>query len=1015
MLMAAMVAWAAPVSENQAKQIAAQFAAQQIAAARGSQTVVPQLAMKQAEGAFYVYNVGSRDGFVVVSGDDRTPAILGYATSGSFDEQTIPDNMRAWLQGYADQIEYANAHPGALAPIQRAAREPIAPLVTSTWGQGAPYNNMCPVDPETEAQCVTGCAATAMAQVVNYHKSPAKTIATIPAYTTDSRGINVPAMAPTTIDWANMLDDYSGSSTTKQKNAVATLMKLCGASINMNYTSNVSGAMGTAVAPALVKYFAFDNRIFYADRAQFTTLSWESMIYGELAAKRPVFYDGQSAGGGHAFVVDGYDGNGLFHVNWGWNGSSDNYFLLSILNPYSTEGIGASTTDDGYSFVQHAIINAQPVAATSTLATASLSTYAMSVSGSKTLTRQADGNFVAGAVLTILNVTGSTRTFYGGLGVFDGNDNLMGGTCYVYDEVSDDSGWQNLLVSNFAFGAGYPDGVYKIKAVSSDGSLDMMIPNAYSNIFYIQAVISGNTCTLTEPVVDLSGTITVDGPTMTDSPINLKINVQNQGTDFSDEVYLLVDGSLAGGQFFEIAAGQTTEFEMEFKVEEPGTKTVQIICYDGEGSMIIAEKQITVVPSNHQLVWSISLLNGDEQNVVKENKVRFNVTVKNVGESNFGNLMATVIRQMNAEDKFELWKYEATKQSVKAGETLTFEAEFDALETGKTYSLEVQYMLNGEMTPGENPNYVNFTTEFSGTNPDPEPEPDPDADAELSIVINIDNLDESSSFAELHTSTVSGSVVVTNTGTVDYNNTVEVDLFRYNSSTEKWAYLKGNVYEDQTIKKNAQKTYNFSFDNLNNGEIYGVAVFYKKNETDEEYELVYFYTNIVAEDEPMLTATFSFPDVTNGILTNNTLTGSAVITNSGTTSYSNYTAFELYEWSKGDEWNAVDESIQYNVVTLAVGASTTKNFEYTNLQNGKTYCVLMWYAKDAENWDYVVSPSFTINLTTGVERMGAADVEVNVYTVDGRLVAKLPQSKVAQLLRKQPKGIYIVGGKKLKN
>jgi hypothetical protein len=317
------------------------------------------------------------------------------------------------------------------------------------------------------------------------------------------------------------------------------------------------------------------------------------------------------------------------------------------------------------------------------------------------------------------------------------------------------------------------------------------------------------------------------------------------------------------------------------------------------------------------------------------------------------------------------------------------------------------------MTPGENPNYVNFTTEFSGTNPDPEP--DPDADAELSIAINIDNLDESSSFAELHTSTVSGSVVVTNVGTVDYNNTVEVDLFRYNSSTEKWAYLKGNVYEDQTIKKNAQKTYNFSFDNLNNGEIYGVAVFYKKNETDEEYELVYFYTNIVAEDEPMLTATFSFPDVTNGILTNNTLTGSAVITNSGTTSYSNYTAFELYEWSKGDEWNAVDESIQYNVVTLAVGASTTKNFEYTNLQNGKTYCVLMWYAKDAENWDYVVSPSFTINLTTGVERMGAADVEVNVYTVDGRLVAKLPQSKVAQLLRKQPKGIYIIGGKKLKN
>jgi hypothetical protein len=288
-----------------------------------------------------VFNVGEQDGFVIVSGDDRTPAIMGYASEGTFKSDELPQNMKAWLEGYAEQIEWLG-HQKSPRHLTLNDGEPatdhasVAPLITTRWNQGSPYNDLCPIDPTNDNErSVTGCVATAMAQVLAYHRAPNRTVRPIPAFTTERAGIFVDEMPVSALDWSNKLNTYKGSKSDAQNKSVATLMLLCGASVEMDYTANSSGASSDIIVSALRTYFGYASSTHRADRNNYRATDWDALIYGELANCRPVLYGGHSAGGGHAFVIDGYDHDGLYHVNWGWGGQCDGYFLLSVLNPDS--------------------------------------------------------------------------------------------------------------------------------------------------------------------------------------------------------------------------------------------------------------------------------------------------------------------------------------------------------------------------------------------------------------------------------------------------------------------------------------------------------------------------------------------------------------------------------------------------------------------------------------------------------------------------------------------------------
>lgn len=395
---------AAPVTRSEAQQTALEFMARKgmpSGSADLSYRAPRRTSESQEQAYYYVFNADDGHGFVVVSGDDRTEQVLGYSTSGTFDEETLPAHVRSFLQFYADEIQYiddAHLEIARRAPRNDAAEEDdypeVLPLLTSQWDQSSPYSDLCPNG------FPTGCAATSTAQVMYYHKWPAATQAEIPAYRTMTRNLQVKAVPEgSVLNWDAMLDSYQGNASTESRRAVAELMSYVGASIMMDYDFMGSGAMSSDIGPALNEYF--DYQVTYLLRDNFTLAAFEDSVYQQLAAGLPVIYNGHSSGGGHSFVVDGYGGDHYFHVNWGWGGTSDNYFLLSVLNPYNNSSIGASSSSDGFSYGQD-VLFVKP----------RMQTRVESNSGQIVLQGVTD----RGVIAEFYNITYSTRSFEIGLG-----------------------------------------------------------------------------------------------------------------------------------------------------------------------------------------------------------------------------------------------------------------------------------------------------------------------------------------------------------------------------------------------------------------------------------------------------------------------------------------------------------------------------------------------------------------------------------------------------------------------
>ena len=309
-------------------------------------------------------------GFVMVSADDAAEALLGYSDTAVFSPEAISPSQKAWIQEYASQVSWAAAHPTTptRASESRPVRAAIKPLLTTQWNQTTPYNNLCPKVKNSSGASVTaptGCVATASAQVMRYHKYPAKGTGSISYdYSTpyDGKKTNSMDFSSVTFDWANMSDTYTdGSYTNAQATAVATLMKAVGAAAQMQYGPNESGASTIEQWISLYTYFGYSKSAAYNDRSWYGLYDWEDLIYNSLKNDGPALLGGQSGTGGHAFVCDGYQSDGFFHINWGWGSMSDGYFLLTALTPAS-QGTGGS--QGGYNFEQNAITGIRPSSAT---------------------------------------------------------------------------------------------------------------------------------------------------------------------------------------------------------------------------------------------------------------------------------------------------------------------------------------------------------------------------------------------------------------------------------------------------------------------------------------------------------------------------------------------------------------------------------------------------------------------------------------------------------------------------
>lgn len=318
---------------------------------------------------YYVFPFGENKGFAIVSGDDDMPEIVGYADHGTYDANNMPAAMAAFLNNYRATIEAVKqgnasaikniAEAKALRANSTRATTAVSPLLGDIkWNQSEPYNNMCPKYDGTNLSA-TGCVATAMAQVMMYWKYPNELKADIQGYKTSTHELTVAGeLKGQKYDWDNMLPTYTNNNYTQnQADAVAKLMLHCGKAVEMDYGEE-SGAI---VTPGrLAKYFGYDSDLMLdLMRSCFTLAEWTAIIDKELQAKRPILYSGRTTNGGHQFVCDGSDGNGLYHINWGWGGYQDGYFDITILNP-GQGGIGAGNVTDGYNRGCDMIIGIQP-------------------------------------------------------------------------------------------------------------------------------------------------------------------------------------------------------------------------------------------------------------------------------------------------------------------------------------------------------------------------------------------------------------------------------------------------------------------------------------------------------------------------------------------------------------------------------------------------------------------------------------------------------------------------------
>ena len=310
--------------------------------------VYTQYQINQTTPAVYVFNAANNQGFVLVSAEDNARAVLGYSDEGSIDAEHLPANMRAWLQMYADELARA-AQLSAATAAQRAVDlyPTVEPLLGNTsWNQNAPYNNHCPIDPNTQERSVTGCMATATAQVMYHHKYP-KTGTGSYSYWCGWETLSVD-YSKETYDWDNMLPSYRGDYTQVQSDAVAKLMYHVGVACNMWYGSNASGAgMGSGMQ-AIVRNFDYDAAIRVLMKDYMDEEMLMDVIAEDLQASRPIMIEALTKRQeGHAFVLDGMKADGYIHINWGWGGYGNGYFALSAMNP-ENQGIGGASDNGAF-------------------------------------------------------------------------------------------------------------------------------------------------------------------------------------------------------------------------------------------------------------------------------------------------------------------------------------------------------------------------------------------------------------------------------------------------------------------------------------------------------------------------------------------------------------------------------------------------------------------------------------------------------------------------------------------
>ena len=700
-------AWAATINEQQARTIATRFMA-----GHGMRSTSLKLAHKaptlhatagSGQTAYYVYNASG--GYVIVAGDDRAPSVLGYSDHGTFDSQDVPEALQYLLEGYAAQIDEL-ARGGKSAPQLRGTA-PISPLVTASWSQNNPYNILLPYLP-SGSHAHVGCVATALSQVMYFWKWPARPTRPILAYTSvtasngDTLRIDMPELPVIDFNWEVMKDTYETSDTlSAAARAAATLSLYSAQAVQMTFKKTSSGATTSSIPNFAATYFDYDASAHMEYRTNYSTQGWADLIYNELAAGRPVIYSGSKKTGGHAFICDGYDGNGMFHFNWGWNGSSNGYFLLNVLNP-DLQGTGSASGTYGYILDQGVIVGFQPNQGGSHIFELTATDVALnSYTGTRYYSSDPFEIVVSGR---FHNYTSDTLDVRFGWGLF--KDGVMIENLYSAYNHTLRPGYRHTHTNReLTFGANRTSGTYRILPMYTEYSQDNWRPCAGADRNYIEVTINGNTMTATGHGTAATRDYTINDITVTGNmhvgrPVDFTMNLTNNGESSNELLYMFANGSFVSAGYVGLEKGETGDIPFMYMPGTAGNHTITWSWKD-DGTNPIASRNITIanMPAA-TLTATIKVLNvtDADNHIITSDKFSIEVNVTNAGSTPYDEDISVKLYKHTSGNSGSNIQAKNQHLTLQPGATATLRFDMDNVEDGWQYFAYAFYYSEGTQT-----------------------------------------------------------------------------------------------------------------------------------------------------------------------------------------------------------------------------------------------------------------------------------------------------------------------------
>ena len=652
--------------------------------------------------AYYVFGLGE-EGFVIVAGDDSAYPVLGYSDQGHISADVMPANLRYWLDSYAQEMAWAQANgmmnsAGGVEATE-PARQVVIPLLQTLWSQNEPYNLLCP---EFDGQnSLTGCVATAMAQVMNYHQWPQDATAAIPSYNSEmtvsghsAYKTTVAELPATTFEWNQMQSIYDGTTTAQADTAVARLMQYCGAAVKMQYSPTLSGARNVDCIAAFNNYFGYAGTITELERDCCQPGTWDELIYHEISQARPVIISGGANNGFHAFVCDGFDGDCMFHINWGWAGTGDGYYRLQALNP-SFYGAGQNSHYSGFTTGQCALVGISPTPTEDEvdyslgLDDSSVECMSLSLSGNNNFSYQKTKG-LTGLTLTheYKKHSIAAETYDIGVALYKDDVSVERMTlvmnkslgCYHWTSTKKLSG----------FGKNLDNGTYQLVAISRRSGTSQWYKDIYAECNYAEITIANGKVTynnVSQIYIPDMEVVSVEQrfDSEVSSPKQLRITVKNTGSvEYIGPLYLFVDGAQGIYEQLDLGAGAEEYIDMFFR-HSAGNCPI-VVATDKDSQNVIYEGTIQLINYSTYSQNARLTVEGWQLGSVDEEKMEMygrdfcaEITLANHTANDFaGNIRLRIIAYETRGGDDEEFSYltSLVPAAIQSGETMTLTLEY---------------------------------------------------------------------------------------------------------------------------------------------------------------------------------------------------------------------------------------------------------------------------------------------------------------------------------------------------